>query len=129
MSVPTTVQAQAALRKANEVRLLRAGLKQTLAAFPTRPEAVEEAARLIEDTTPEWLRTMKVFDLVLACRRVGPHYTRRLFNEAAIGRDRKVGNLTARERGVLVGLLRRPPEEGRSDPTDRYFKLIPGGNR
>lgn len=93
-------QRMAALRRANEVRTLRANLKRDLAAGRVR------ITTLIDDP-PEWLQTAKVFDIVLAVPKYGRVKVNKILVQCRIAPSKTFGGLSERQRGELIGMLRR----------------------
>jgi hypothetical protein len=89
-----------ALRQANEIRSSRAALKKELASGRVRIEDV-----LAEP--PDWARTAKVRDLLLALPKIGPGRAARVLSQCRIAPSKTVGGLTERQRGELIGLFRR----------------------
>jgi hypothetical protein len=88
------------LRHANEIRLGRARLKRELASGRVRIEDV------IADP-PEFARTAKVYELLLALPKVGPAKAARSLTRCRIAPSRTLAGLTARPRRELIGLFRR----------------------
>lgn len=87
-----------ALRRANEIRVLRAALKRSI---QSRHEAVE----LI--LNPPWfIETMKAFDLLFAVPKVGRVKAARLLNQCRISQSKTVGGLSARQRNDLSEAVR-----------------------
>lgn len=95
-------QRRTALEEANRIRKARAAMKRDLKAGRLKP------APLIEDP-PEWLETMKLFDLLLALPAVGRVKANKIVRGAAVSPSKTVGGLSQRQRGEIAGLLRRQP--------------------
>ncbi len=94
----STQQRMEALTRANEIRTRRAQLKRDLKAgrADVRP--------LIADP-PEYLETMKLFDLVLAMPKLGRTKVNKLFATARISPSKTIGGLSERQRiAALHGL-------------------------
>lgn len=94
----TLEQRRAALKKANDIRHDRAILKRDLGASrrPVIPVLVNP---------PEFLETMKVYDLLLAVPRVGRVKAGKLLKHAEISPSKTVGGLSPRQRRELAGLV------------------------
>jgi hypothetical protein len=103
-----------ALREANRVRLVRAAWKRRIKGQPTDEASRELLADVLSDP-PEDLCGMVVGDLIGACRRVGPVAIGRYLRAAEVSSTRRVGDLTARQRSVLIGVLRAPRQGERDD--------------
>jgi hypothetical protein len=89
-----------ALQVANEVRTLRANLKRDLKAG--RAKVVDY---LIDP--PEWIETMKVFDLLLALPKIGRTKANKFLALCRVSPAKTIGGMTERQRTELVSLLRR----------------------
>jgi hypothetical protein len=88
------------LRYANEIRIGRARLKRELASGRVRiGDVIAEP--------PEFARTAKVYDLLLALPKVGPAKAARSLTRCRIAPSKTVAGLTARQRHELIGLFRR----------------------
>jgi hypothetical protein len=87
-----------ALRKANEVRVGRAKLKQQLRDGDTRIEQI--LAR-----PPQCVSTATVLDLLLAVPKIGPARAGRLLTTARMSQTKTIGTLTVRQRAHLIDLL------------------------
>jgi hypothetical protein len=84
-----------ALERANEVRVARADVKHRV----FRGElSIADALRL------ECCQAMTVFELVCSQYRVGLVSARRMLRELRVSEWRKVGDLSERQRQILVGL-------------------------
>ena len=105
---------KAALREANRVRLVRAAWKRRIERQPTGEASRELLADVLSDP-PEDLRGMELGELIGACRRVGPVAIERYVHIAEVSSTRHVGDLTARQRWVLIGALRAPRQRERDD--------------
>jgi hypothetical protein len=93
-------QRMEALRRANDIRSARARLKKDLKAGKANIHA------LLLDP-PEFVMTAKVFDMLLAVPKYGRVKTNRILNQCRISPSKTIGGLSARQRGELVGQLRR----------------------
>jgi S13-like protein len=91
-----------ALQQANQVRGLRAKLKQDLHEGKVRLE-------LILATGADYLASAEVFDLLVAVPKLGPVKAGRLLKIAQISPSKTVGQLTERQRTRLIELLSRQP--------------------
>ncbi len=89
-----------ALRHANEIRIGRARLKRELASGRAR---IDE----IIAQPPEFAKTAKVYDLLLALPKVGPARAARSLTHCRIAPSKTVAGLTERQRHALIGLFRR----------------------
>lgn len=89
-----------ALAHGNKIRLGRAVLKRQIARGETT------AAAVILDTPDEAL-TMAILDLLMSQHRWGRARSLRLLQVAALKEGKRLGELTPRQRGVLVNLLDR----------------------
>jgi hypothetical protein len=92
-----------ALRKANEVRIRRARLKQQLRDGDARIERILA-------TPPECVCTATVLDLLLAVPKIGPARAGRLLTTAQMSQTKMIGTLTERQRAHLIDLLRSRSE-------------------
>lgn len=100
-------QHMAALASANRIRMYRAEVKRELAALP-RLAGLLAVAELVErtpDGEPD-LRTMLLFDAVMACNLMGRQHTRRLFNKLTLSERVTLGGMTDRQRGVFCAHVR-----------------------
>lgn len=91
-------QRMASLRRANTIRTARSQLKRDLRAERTT------AAAVLADP-PDYALTMKVYDLLVAQRWVGPARARRVLVVCQIGPVKTIGGLTPRQRGVIAEAL------------------------
>ena len=89
-----------ALKRANEIRTRRAGLKRELKAG-----RVQIHGLLLDP--PEYLQTAKVFDLLLAVPKYGRVKVNRILTQCRISPSKTIGGLSERQRGELVTYLRR----------------------
>jgi hypothetical protein len=87
-----------ALAIANEVRTRRAQLKRDLKAG-----RVDVLDLLLEP--PEWIETMKVFDLLLAMPKVGRVKANKVLGRARVSPSKTLGGLTERQRMEVLALL------------------------
>lgn len=94
----TITQRERALERADEVRLARAQLKRDI-----RARRLSAAAVLREP--PEYLDTMKVWDLLMAAPRVGRVKVNKALTHCRIYQGKTIGGLSERQRGELVELL------------------------
>jgi hypothetical protein len=94
-----------ALEEANRIRLARADIKRGLAAKPDHRSSLLAAAELLEQP-PEVLHSMRIVDLLKACRRIGPLEARKLLVRVPVSEWRPVGALTDRQRRELIDTLR-----------------------
>jgi hypothetical protein len=89
-----------ALGQANQVRGLRAKLKQDLREGTVRLE-------LILATDADYLANAEVFDLLVAVPKIGPVKAGRLLTIARVSASKTVGKLSERQRARLIELLSR----------------------
>lgn len=93
----------AALKKANEIRIGRARLKQQLRDGDARIEQILA-------TPPKCACTATVLDLLLAVPKIGPARAARLLTNARVSQTKIIGTLTERQRAQLIDLLRNRTE-------------------
>lgn len=93
-------QRMEALARANDVRSRRAQLKRDLKAGR---ESIEQL--LLEP--PAFVETAKVFDLLLAVPKWGRVKVNKILTRCKISPSKTIGGLSERQRGELVGMLRR----------------------
>lgn len=105
-------QHMAALRRANEIRFRRADLKRDLHALPTA-RSRQLAAEVIVDP-PDWAESMRVQQLLSACRSTGPAFLRRIVRKAGVSAHERLGDLSLSGRARLAVALRGPAQERRS---------------
>lgn len=89
-----------ALGRANEIRTTRADFKKDLKAG--RQDVV---GALLDP--PEWLQTMKVFDLMISVPKYGRTKVNRILTQCRISPSKTIGGLSERQRGEIVSYLRR----------------------
>lgn len=94
------VQRRDALLKANQVRIRRARLKKNLKA--QRITIVP----LIENP-PQYIETMKIFDLMLAVPKYGRVKANKVLGYCRISPSKTIGGLSERQRNEIVAQLRR----------------------
>lgn len=91
-------QRMEALRRANEIRVKRAELKRSL----------KEGSRRFEEIVsdpPEFVRTAKVFDMLMAVPKYGKVKANRFLVQCKISQSKTLGGLSDRQRQELVALL------------------------
>jgi hypothetical protein len=93
-------QRLAALERANDIRARRARLKREL-----RAGRVLVAPLLLEP--PEYIDSMKVFDLLLAMPHWGGVKANRLLSRAGVSPSKTIGGLSERQRRELAGMVSR----------------------
>ena len=96
MSIITVDQPAAALEKANVVRLAMSEVRLELAA------GVIALAEAIEDPRSG---SLTAFRLLTSIRRVGPHAARRVLMLAGVPEQKRIRDLTPRQRAALVDEL------------------------
>jgi hypothetical protein len=89
-----------ALEQANEVRTARAKLKQELAAGKI------ELVQVVADP-PACVRMARVRDLLLVLPKIDSVTAGRILAQCGIAHSKRLGGLTARQRGELIKLFRR----------------------
>jgi len=89
-----------ALQRANQIRSDRAQLKRDLKSG--RMSIVE-----LLSGPPEYLLTVKVFDMIVAVPKFGRVKANRVLTQCRISPSKTIGGLTDRQRAELVELLRR----------------------
>jgi hypothetical protein len=93
-----TSQCMEALARANQVRLARAAMKRDISAG--RRDVIEV---ILE--SPWEADSMSLSELLCSQRRWGRARSRKLLASAALSEGKRVGTLTERQRGILVGAL------------------------
>jgi hypothetical protein len=91
-------QRMEALRRANEIRSMRAQLKKDLKSG--RASIAE-----IISSPPDYVATAKVFDLLMAVPKYGKVKATRFLNHCRIAQGKTIGGLTDRQRSELLDLL------------------------
>ncbi|MDQ6820494.1 MAG: hypothetical protein M3076_09215 [Actinomycetota bacterium] len=94
------MQRREALKRANEIRSLRARLKKQLKAGRVTIHAL-----LLEP--PEYVLTAKVFDMLVEVPKYGRVKTNKVLRECRISPSKTIGGLSERQRRELVESLRR----------------------
>ena len=94
----TLSQRMDALQRANEIRSRRAQLKRDL-------KAGRANVRDIIGSPPDWVETMKLFDLLLALPKFGRVKTSKELTRCVISPSKTVGGLSDRQRGELLAEL------------------------
>ena len=84
-----------ALRRANEIRTGRAQLKRELATDSVRIEDILAQP-------PEYARTQKVYELLLALPKYGPERVSRLLRQCRISHAKTLAGLSERQREALI---------------------------
>lgn len=100
-----TACARAALHRANHVRLAQSKTKRWLFEAPDQAVSRVRCADLLLDPPPH-VATMRIFDLLCACRQIGRHGAVKLLRRHQIGERRAIGQLTFRQCCALAGDLR-----------------------
>jgi hypothetical protein len=96
----TLAQRFDALNHANQIRSERAQLKRDLKAG-----RADTADLLLEP--PEWLESMKLFDLLLATPKYGRVKVNKVLQLCRISPSKTIGGMTQRQVTELVSMLRR----------------------
>jgi len=89
-----------ALKRANDVRVRRAKLKKDLKDGRVRVET-------ILGSTPEYVETAKVIDILMAVPKFGRVKAARFLNTCRISQSKTVGGLSDRQRTELIDLFNR----------------------
>jgi len=89
-----------ALAEANRIRTQRAQLKRNL---KSRQTSIHEL--LLHP--PDWVKTMKVCDAILACPKYGRVKTDKLLHLCRISPSKTIGGMSARQRDELASLMKR----------------------
>jgi hypothetical protein len=92
-------QRMTALNRANEIRTERAVLKRDL-------KAGRKHVRDYLLEPPEWLETMKVFDLLMAVPKYGRTKVNKILQQCRMSPSKTVGGMSLRQRAELVSMLR-----------------------
>jgi transposase len=88
------------LRLANEIRSARAQLKKELASGKI------ELAQILAQP-PEYVRTARVRDVLLALPKIGSVKAARILADCGIAHSKPLGGLTERQRTELLNRFRR----------------------
>jgi len=88
-----------ALDRANIVRTKRMKLKRDLKGRRTTLQALIQ-------TPPDYILSMKLFDLVLAAPKYGRVKTNKVLTQCRIAPSKTIGGLTERQRNEICRLLR-----------------------
>lgn len=96
-------QRREALRTANRIRQTRAEFKRELKRAPG--DAVRRARAVLAEP-PEDMRSMKIFDLLLACPRIGRVKANRILMATQASPSKTLAGLTDRQRRTLASYLR-----------------------
>lgn len=99
-SMSTTAQA---LHLANRVRLIRATERRRILALPGPESRAELARALIDPDTP--LGSYPAVRALRAGRQIGEDHALRWLAQAEVRTDRRLRDLSARQRAVLAGLV------------------------
>lgn len=94
----TLTQRLGALQRANEIRSRRAVLKTDL------KEGREQVIDLLADS-PEWLKTMKVFDVLLAVPQIGRVKANKILQTCRMSPTKTVGGMSQRQHRELILML------------------------
>ncbi|MCB0872410.1 MAG: hypothetical protein H6531_03980 [Actinobacteria bacterium] len=93
-------QRMAALKRANEIRSLRAQLKRDL-------KAGQVSIIEIISTPPWFVESAKTFDMLMAVPKYGKVKATRFLNHCRISQGKTIGGLTERQRSELIEMLAR----------------------
>ncbi|MBE0429855.1 MAG: hypothetical protein IBX61_08280 [Thermoleophilia bacterium] len=97
--VRTLEQRLEALRRANDIRSRRARLKKDLKQGSIRID------QLLDDP-PEYIKTAKVVDILLAVPNCGKVKSGKVLNHCRISSNKTVGGLSERQRRELITFFR-----------------------
>jgi hypothetical protein len=106
---PSAATRRRNLQRAQEVRFAQADIKRRVRAPGTLRSGAAVAANMLERPSEHLLR-MKVGAFLDACPYLGRARVRKLVIAAGSSERTKVGELTERQRRVIVGLLRAKVE-------------------
>lgn len=95
----TLVQRQTALFEANRIRSTRAILKRDL-------KAGRASVHILLLESPEYINTMKLFDLILACPKYGRVKTNKMLQVCRISPSKTIDGLSERQRAEIISMLR-----------------------
>lgn len=98
-------QHMAALDKASRHRSARAALKRQLFEIPSTLESREACAVLLLEDQPAERFTMRVVDLIAACRGTGPKRARVMMRRAGVSETKILGHLTVDQALAIRGQL------------------------
>lgn len=87
-----------ALEKANEIRRLRFQLKRDM-------KAERKTIQSVILNPPDYILTMKLFDLLLSAPRYGRVKVTKILNHTRISPSKTVGGLSSRQRREITDLL------------------------
>lgn len=96
----TIAQRMSALDKANVIRTRRARLKKNIKA------GYESIETLLLDP-PEYIETMRVWDLLLMVPKYGRVKVNKTFSQLVISPRKTVGGLSQRQRDEMIRLMRQ----------------------
>jgi hypothetical protein len=94
------IQCMDALGEANRIRSARAKLKKDL-------KAGQKAIDDIILRPPEYILTMKLFDLVIACPKYGRVKVNKILVKCRISSSKTIGDLSLRQRAEIIDLMKR----------------------
>jgi hypothetical protein len=98
-------QRRTALKRANEIRTHRKGLKRDIKAG--RERVVDVILDLDDRADRDLLETMKVWDLLLAAPKLGRVKVNKILVQARVSPSKTLAGLTRRQRSELAGLVGR----------------------
>ena len=115
-------QRRDALERANIVRIRRSQLKRDIKAG-----RVNVIALLANP--PEYVETMKVFDLLLAVPTVATVKANKILTQCRVSPSKTVGGLSVRQRAELATLLSRPSSTEDKAAYQREYREFRVGGR
>lgn len=92
-------QRRDAIEIANRIRSERAAIKRRIASMPKAESRL--AAAIIIRNNDALTETMRVKELLLTCRGIGPWRARRILDIAEVSALRTIGGLTDRQRFAI----------------------------
>lgn len=88
-------QREAALERANAIRSARGRMKKDL-------NAGRISTKHVLTELPEYAETMRVAEFLVSLRRIGQVKAGEILHELGVGQTRRLCDLTARQRGLLI---------------------------
>jgi len=98
----TLEQRRNALKRANDIRMKRARFKRDVKAGRVDKLTVRSYIR----EPPDWLETMKIFDLLFTIPKYGKTKVNQTLRGARVSPAKTLGGLSPRQRNDLVSYLR-----------------------
>lgn len=98
-------QARVALARADEIRKQGAEFRRRIKSLPREKALDEVVAVLVADPPLAHLGAVRIAHLIESVKAIGPQKSDRILRVAGVRADRKVRDLTERQRHTIVGLL------------------------